>query len=170
MISSGLPVIWHSHSFPNRKWLKEYTKQKLKDIFLNQWYSSVENTRSLTNYRLIKKHFGIAHYLKNSTDKNINYLIKFRSRNHSLPIETGRWRNIPYENRKCPFCNTLGDEYHFLMECTHFSRHRQLYLPGKYYFRPNTQKYYNIMNTNYRNELEKLCKFLKVIMNTLSSM
>ena len=38
-----------------------------------------------------------------------------------MPVETGRWQNIELDDRKCTICdkNTLGDEFHYLMEC-HF--------------------------------------------------
>ncbi len=46
-------------------------------------------------------------------------LIKFRTTNHKLPIETGRWNNIELSERKCNKCNmnTIGDEFHYLLEC-----------------------------------------------------
>ena len=42
--------------------------------------------------------------------------MKFRTSNHYLHVETGRWRNILYENRLCAYCNKndIGDEFHYL--------------------------------------------------------
>ena len=36
--------------------------------------------------------------------------------NHRLPVETGRWGDIPLNERKCKICTTddIGDEYHYL--------------------------------------------------------
>jgi hypothetical protein len=35
-----------------------------------------------------------------------------------IPIETGRWVNIPQDKRFCRFCNDgIGDEFHYLFTC-----------------------------------------------------
>ena len=47
-------------------------------------------------------------------------LIKLRLLSHRLAVEIGR-RNkphpIPLDERKCRFCTSLEDEFHFLFEC-----------------------------------------------------
>ena len=53
--------------------------------------------------------------------------IKIRTCNHRLPIETGRWSNIDRNLRMCTMCDrkSIGDEYHYIMECTYFSNERK---------------------------------------------
>ena len=43
-------------------------------------------------------------------------IIKLRTSNHYLPIETGRWNNTERHERECTLCNDkdLGDEYHYI--------------------------------------------------------
>ena len=36
---------------------------------------------------------------------------------HCLQIETGRYINIPHQQRLCTTCNILEDEYHFFLNC-----------------------------------------------------
>jgi len=39
---------------------------------------------------------------------------------HTLEVEAGMWHTpnkIPYNESKCQLCNTLEDEFHFLLEC-----------------------------------------------------
>jgi hypothetical protein len=45
---------------------------------------------------------------------------KFRVSDHSLEIESGRYKNITREERICKYCNLIeiGDEYHFFLKCT----------------------------------------------------
>ena len=45
---------------------------------------------------------------------------RFRTTNHYLTIETGWWRNIDRGNTYCNLCNCqkLGDEYHYVLECS----------------------------------------------------
>jgi hypothetical protein len=47
--------------------------------------------------------------------ENIILLCRFRCGNHRLPIESGRWQNIPRQKRLCHLCDSreMGDEYHY---------------------------------------------------------
>ena len=45
-------------------------------------------------------------------------ITRFRLGSHKLPIETGRWSRTPRENRLCPICHVLGDEYYFVFRCS----------------------------------------------------
>ena len=82
-------------------------------------------------------------------DKEKFLLVKFRTLNHRLPIEVGRWRNIIRENRICNLCNgrNLGDEFHYLFECPSLSNERKKYLESHFINRPNILKLCNLMNS-----------------------
>jgi hypothetical protein len=41
LIKCGLKNVWNDHNFPGTKLLKLTVRQKLKDIFLNEWYSMI---------------------------------------------------------------------------------------------------------------------------------
>ena len=41
-------------------------------------------------------------------------LTRLRTSSHRLAIETGRWTTPRFE-RKCQLCNTLEDEFHFML-------------------------------------------------------
>ena len=51
-------------------------------------------------------------YLNRTAAPITNDIIRFRLRSHYLPIEVGRWSRIPRDDRKCTFCDKLGDEPH----------------------------------------------------------
>ena len=53
-----------------------------------------------------------------SSGNNADLITRFRLGSHRLPIETGRWSRTPRLDRLCHICNVLGDEYHFLFDCT----------------------------------------------------
>ena len=41
------------------------------------------------------------------------WMTKLRGSNLRIPIETGRWYNIPKDERVCTLCGqTIGDEFH----------------------------------------------------------
>ena len=70
-------------------------------------------------------------------------IIKFRTCNYKLPIETGRWHDVPYIERKCTLRNRneLGDDFHYLMKCSFFETERKELLRPYYYNRPNIIKF-----------------------------
>ena len=74
--------------------------------------------------------------------------------NHKLPIENGRWQNIPREQRKCPLCRVaIGDEYHYVMECRSLLTDRILLIDKKYLTNCNVLKFNAIMNQKQKSKL-----------------
>ena len=57
--------------------------------------------------------------------KNVNQrvaVIKLRISCHLLPIEAGRYKKVPRDERFCSFCKpSIGNEFHYLMKCNHLS-------------------------------------------------
>ena len=97
-------------------------------------------------------------------------LIKFRTSNYRLPIETRRWENIPINERKCTICdkNDLGDNFYCLFICLYFTNDRIDLLKPYYYRRPYIIKYKDLLSSKNKNILLKLSKFVQVIMNKVS--
>ena len=94
-------------------------------------------------------------------------IIKYRTGNHRLPTETGRWGDTPLNERKCNVCNknNIGDEYHYFFLCDFFKNERKLYLKPYFYVNPNLCKYRELLpqivkqhSLSYQNLLELLCK------------
>lgn len=91
-------------------------------------------------------------------------LLRFRTRNHKLPVETGRWNSIPLQERKCTFCTEdLGDEYHYIMTCRQFKAQRFKYINKYFYQNPNILKFKQLMNSENITELNNLCYFIQEI-------
>ena len=85
-------------------------------------------------------------------------LLKFRTRNHKLPIETGRWAGISRSERKCKLCfNDVGDEYHYLLCCKYFCVERTRFIEPYYFKRTNSIKYRDLTNTENKAQLKDLC-------------
>ena len=96
-------------------------KQRLQDTFIQNWQSRINNSSRALFYRNIAN-FSISTISR----KNINIskfsiaLSRLSVSSHRLSVETGRRikpKSIPLGERKCISCNTLEDEFHFVLEC-----------------------------------------------------
>lgn len=167
----GMSNVFASQYFPNINWLVKSIKQRMLDEFLQNWQSSCNNSTKAFNYRLIVDFdFNCQTYLLSSLPfKRLNFLIKLRTSNHKLPVETGRWNDTPYANRNCTLCKSdLGDEYHYIMVCKAFSKVRSSLLPLHSYKNPNTVKYKQLLNSSNVTVLNNLCKFIKIVFERVS--
>jgi hypothetical protein len=99
------------------KWLV-YMSKRLKDQFIQSWYELLHKSEKGYNYRIFKTKFEFEHYLNVLPFPLWNQLCRFRVCNHNLPVEVGRFNNLPRYMRTCHCCNSdqLGDEYYFLFE------------------------------------------------------
>ena len=107
--------------------------------------------------------FGQENYLKIlDSDLKIT-LVKFRCGAHHLPISEQRYDQITIKNF-CPFCPaSVGDEYHYLLECPAMELERARYLDEFYSQNPTLYEFHKIMNMQNKAKLAKLCKFVKHI-------
>ena len=115
----GFMNIWDTQNFHNKMWLKYVIKQSLIDQFLQNWNSLVYNSPKSTCYRIFKQECKFEDYFNILDIKDALALCRFRTSNHSLPIERGRWQNTLRQNRLCSLCNqnSIGDEYHYILKC-----------------------------------------------------
>lgn len=101
---------------------------------------------------------------------NITTLFRFRTSNHKLPIETGRWNNVPRNQRFCNLCkNNIGDEYHYIMICPELKEYRKAYLPSMYFRRPNAFKIFELFSCKKLAVINNLCKFVNIINKRFNS-
>lgn len=161
----GFPYIWESQNFRSTDWLKCTVKQRLFDQFVQIWHASMFNSPKALNYRIFKTNFEFEEYFSILNIKEAVRLCRFRTTNNYLPIETGRWRNVARENRYCHLCNCekIGDEYHYILECTSIHDQRKIYLPRYYLKRYNTFKFCELMTSKKQSLLKRLCIFIKHI-------
>jgi hypothetical protein len=137
-------------------------KQRLLDQFVQNWQTSLSDSSRALNYRIFKTKFEFEEYFNILNIGDAIRLYRFRTTNLYLPIETSRWRNIDRENRYCN-CQKLGDEYHYVLECSSLNvKHKQL-LPKYFMKRHNVVKFFEYLYTKKQSLLRKLCIFIKHI-------
>lgn len=140
LCSLGYSCIWYSQRIENAKWLSKSSFQKLKDIFIQNWMSEVDTTSNTSFYKIYKSDFKNSTYINILPKYQCKMLFSFVTRNHRLPIEVGRWRSIPSNERICNYCGVLGDEFHYILQCPFFDEDRKRYVKPFYYTRPNILK------------------------------
>ena len=168
LINAGYHYIWQNQRCTQLD--IQNIKQRLHDLGVQSMYTiaNIETSNKGKNYTLLKPSWQEEKYLSILTHRKTVSLIKFRTGNHRLPVETGRYNNIPYAERRCQNCpNSIGDEYHFLFECNLFTAQRKRYIDRKYYVRPSMSKYLLLMQSTSTYELNNLAKMTEIIMNTL---
>jgi hypothetical protein len=147
----GLSYVWLNQYFISEEWLKNSVKTCLQDQFQQTWHANIDTGSKTLNYRLFKNKFEFENYFNILDDRDIFTFCRFRLNNHKLPVEYGRWKNIPRELRICNLCNTadLGDEFQkcsYLLKCDFFSEKRKTYIDKKYFKNCNILKFGTLMN------------------------
>jgi len=162
----GMGNVWVAHTFRSVNCLSQQIKQRQTDQYSQTWRSNILSSRGKT-YQLYKEQLILEKYINILPEKLWKPLLKFRTSNHYLPVETGRWNNISFEDRICTLCHEseIGDEFHYLFTCHFFSNSRTQFLHPYYYTRPNTYKFKELMQNKRISTLKNLAKFIKVIMN-----
>ena len=71
-------------------------------------------------YAKLKPELVCELYLEHDNPESRKLLAMLRGGTNRLRIETGRWKNIPVEQRTCEIClscDQVEDEAHFLLDC-----------------------------------------------------
>ena len=122
LVSIGKVNLFHANIINNPQAVRLPIKRTLLDLYIQEWCTKLTESSKSRNYSCFKYDICLEEYLKTLPRKFYLPLCKFRTSNHKLPVETGRWENIPLNDRKCTFCNRdIGDEFHYLFRCSHFS-------------------------------------------------
>ena len=138
-------------------------KQRIIDNYLQKWYSNINNSPRLQSYSIFKHNFELEQYLSVLGDKKYRTaLSRFRTSAHSLRIETGRYENLPREQRLCKSCtmNMIENEYHFLLVCPHYRDLRIKYFKPYYCHWPTLCKFESLLSSTSRNTIFRLAKFI----------
>ena len=98
---------------------------RLKDYFREKWIISAKTSHKGTDYlEMALFSCETKQYLNFiMNDKSVNKMLKWRTSNYNLLVETQRAKNRkPYEERICNLCRTgkVQDIYHVFVECPRF--------------------------------------------------
>ena len=171
LIEIGMHDLWLSHDVSNINfnWFKLQVKDSLKNLFLQEWYSLIDNDSIYINYKMLKPEFCKDPYLIELPSNCALSLLKFRVINNAMPVNRLRYQNIPRYDRKCEKCilNEIGDEFHYLFVCPFFNESRKECIPTRFYKNPNTLKYRQLFASSNKCILLKTKHFIDIINKSL---
>ena len=165
---SGFSYMWlYQTSTTTNDSFRAQLKVRLQDQFQQTWSSEVFNSSKCINYRMFKSKLQFEEYLLKLPRSLCRSFTRFRCRNHKLPIELGAHLNIVRDMRVCSKCNSnaIGDEFHYVFNCTNLATYRKKLLPKFCQENPSSLKFQSIMNTQEIVCLTKLVKFINIIMS-----
>lgn len=90
-------------------------------------------------------------------------LSKFRTSNHRLAIETGRWHKpqpIERNLRLCLTCEKLEDEYHLVAECIKYNELRNKYLPHHFINKPSMFEFCKLLSSGDTTSIKNFSVFI----------
>ena len=89
-------------------------------VFGKTRFNSKKIKENKENFKKFKTNLNFEEYLGDiSNIKHRQAVTKLRISSHRLPVESGRYNNIPFDKRTCKLCNLneVGNEQHYLMQC-----------------------------------------------------
>ena len=164
----GLSHLWDNQSSIDIEYnsFKRLCKDKLKVYYNRLWLDAMQTSTKCSLYKEFKTELKFENYL-NDLDVTIKYfLIRYRTSNHRLPIEQGRFNNIPRVDRKCTLCEMgdIGDEYHYMFVCSKFNEARKKFVKKSLYTKPSVKTFCDLIGSQKKSEIVKVAKFSKVIL------
>lgn len=137
-------------------------KQRIRDQYVQEWNSEVNNMPKLELYSKYKVSFELESYIVKIKNESLRKtLSQFRLSSHKLEIEVGRYSGIARENRICKCCssNMIESEYHFLLTCPLY-RHLRLKYLGRASW-PSLNLFQTYMSSSSTKTLLNISKFIK---------
>ena len=113
----GFSEYWLNQNVPSQLVFSNIIKSRIKDIYIQNWNTTVYESPKCVSYRIFKSTFAFEKYLVDIPMNLALSLCHFRCSNHKLPVEKGRLFNIERRLRTCDLCqlNALGDELHYIL-------------------------------------------------------
>ena len=145
-------------------------KRTIDDIAVQEIRGKCRESNKGRNYLNLKEGWMMETYLQVLDDSEAFNLFKFRTSNHRLPIETGRFNETDYKDRICPKCNSdIGDEFHYFMQCPFLNKERKLLLNTSLFKNPSMANVIDIFKSPDFKLLNKISIFARVIMNKIKT-
>ena len=160
----GFSYIWDAQLPLTMADIKTEVKQRLIDHFCQKLFDDMENSSRGKFYSSFKTTLNLEKYLLNLNSDRYT-ISKLRCSNIKFPVEVGRWRNIPLEERICQHCdmNIIGDEFHYFCICNNagIKSLREKFIPPYFYRYPTREKLVGLFSYCNITVLTKVSRFIQ---------
>ena len=153
--SLGLGYIWNLQKVENENDFLKLFRQRLHDIYYQNWVSEVSNSSEGRLYKFLKSKHEFESYLNLPKHLRIS-IAKVRMSSHIFLIERGRWLKIERKKRICDLCSTIEDEFHIFIECPRFMDERKKFIPTYLKESQNMYNFVKFLKTNDANQQKQL--------------
>ena len=174
LLDLSLEEIWKKQNDineTNHKMHKKTIMISLTEYFRDKWIKSAKHSNKGLDYlELSKFNCERKRYLNLiMNDKSVINMLKLRTGNHSLLVETKRYGNRKeYHERICNLCNLdkVQDLHHVINECPKFEEERKKYIR---FLTSNNNKYelYDHLANLTRNKVKGITDFMQIVQNNL---
>ena len=161
----GFGEVWYNQGVGDADSFIYLFKQRINDIFSQNWRSSLEDSTRARTHKLLRTDFVTRKYLETvNCASHLTAFARLVTSSHRLRVETGRWDKpvaIEYKDRKCQLCNPgdIEDEYHFVLKYPVYSSIRRRCIPRRYWYRPNMMKFQNLFSNKCAHVIKALAKY-----------
>ena len=155
LFNMGFGYAWIQQGVGCPKTFVTLFRQRMKDVFIQEWYGAVASRDIYQNYRLFKSNFECEEYFGYMETKCFrDCFVKLRL--GILPIGASHFRRTygKDNNTMCNFCNILEDEDHFIFVCPLYVHLRNKYIQEKY----NT--YINVLRNGSVSDKRRLSTYI----------
>ena len=158
LLNAGMGIYWYNQHVGSVKQFLSAFRQRLQDVYLQNWFANVSSTSTGRLFIHIKDDFGFESYLHMTNKAQRVAITKFRLSSHLFNIERGRWRHIIRNERKCTLCDTIEDEYHCLIECPRYVNERKCNIPVCLRERPSMFRFIQFLKSENEIDMSRLGK------------
>jgi hypothetical protein len=133
LCTTGYNYVWLNQGVPNETSFLSSLKQRLIDLFIQEWYVTVRDKDRYVFYRSIVSNFGSADYLLH-VDIYCFRVVMTQMRLGVLPINSNRCRYSDSAiDKMCPYCaNAIENEEHVFRHCPLYKDLRKRYCSLNY--------------------------------------
>ena len=164
LCTSGFSNVWEQGGVGDTEMFLRVFERRTQDMYLQTWHTEIHESNRAITFKWLCPTFEYKKYLDVLTVTKIRLaLTRLRLSSHRLCVETGRWQKpckIPYEDRKCTFCNLLEDEFHFILECKVYNDLRRSIIPRYYRQHPSMYKFVDLMTSDNKKLMEKVALYV----------
>ena len=113
---TGFAYVWINGTVNNINSFTMKFKQRLRDMYQQTWSDKCNRNDKFSCYRSFKPMFGMEKYLVDISIAKFRMAFA-RIRTSTSYLHINRTFIYPNADTKCPFCDKIEDELHFLKDC-----------------------------------------------------